>query len=271
MNIKEIKERFVTDRDFAIGKTLFVIMFAVVIFSLFLSTKIVTEVVTWYESNGEYAVNTISVEATGEVVAVPDVATFSFGIVEESESVEDAQKVASQKMNLAIAFLDEKGVSEEDIKTTNFSVNPRYEYGFCRGVECPPQTRELVGYEVNQRVQVKVKDISKAGEILAGITALSVTNISGLNFTIDDTDALKEEARSEAVLKAKEKAERLAKDLGVKLKKVVSFSENGGGRGGYAEVQSFGLKAVSEDSLVPNIPVGENTITSIVYITYEIK
>lgn len=271
MNIKEIKDRFITDRNFAIGKTLFAAMFAIVIFSLFLSTKIVSEVVTWYESDRADITNTISVEATGEIVAVPDVATFSFGIIEESESVESAQSEASKTMNLAIALLSEKGVDGDDIKTIEFSVNPKYEYGFCRGFDCPPQTRELVGYEVSQSVQVKVRDTSKAGEILAGITALEVSSIGGLNFTIDDTDALKAEARSIAVKNAKDKAEKLAKDLGVKLKKVVSFSEDGD-RGGpfYAEVKSFGIGGGAA-SVIPDLPAGENTITSRVYITYEIK
>jgi len=274
MSIKQCVNRFLTDRNYAIGWALFTTALVAGFLSLFLITKVVTEVVNWTDSSGEYATNTISVNAIGEVVAVPDVATFSFGVVEEAESVEAAQEASSKKMNLAIAFLKENGVDEDDIKTTNFSVNPRYEYSFCNGFDCPPtRERQLISYEVNQRVQVKVKNTDDAGKIIAGITALEVTNLSGLQFTIDDTDALKEEAQSLAVKNARAKAERLADDLGVKLKKVINFSSNDGGYGdefGYAEARAF--DSVSKSSaIIPDIPIGENTITSQVYITYEIK
>ena len=268
---REIKERFVTDRNYAIGKTLLVVATAVCILSVFLVTKIVTEVTSWYETSGEYASNTINVDAMAEVVAVPDVATFNFGVVEESESVEQAQESASKKMNLAIAFLKENGIEEKDIKTTDFSANPKYQYSTCRSFDCPPSTRELVGYEVRQTVQVKVRDTSKAGQILAGITSQEVSNISGLSFTVDDTEALKEQARNEAVQKARAKAEALADSLGVKIKKLVSFSEDSSGGPIYMEAKAYGIGGSADSAIAPELPVGENTITSRVYITYEIK
>ena len=264
-------QKFIEDRNYAIGKSLYLFTIVLVLLAVFLGTKIISEAYSWNDTTGDYAANTISVEAVGEVNAIPDVATFSFGVVEEAESVSAAQEAASKKMNLALAYLRENGVSDEDIKTTNFSVNPRYEYGFCQGFNCPPQKRELVAYEVNQRVEVKVRELSRAGELLAGITAQNVSNLSGLSFTIDDTDALKEEARSKAVEAAREKAKRLAKDLGVRLKKVVSFSEDGGGGPIYLEARSASVGGAFEDAVVPDIPAGENTIISRVFITYEIK
>lgn len=264
--------KFIADRNYAIGKSLYFSAVVLILLSVFLATKIVSEIYTWNDTTGDYATNTITVEGRAEVQAIPDVATFSFGVNETGESVEAAQTEASKKMNLAIAYLRENGVAEEDIKTANFSVNPHYEYGFCQGIVCPPQRQEVVGYDVNQMVEVKVRDIEKAGEFLAGITAQNITNVSGLQFVIDDTDALKEEARSKAVLAARAKADKLAKDLGVKIKKVVSFYENNHGGGPvYFESKNSAFGGDVQSSVIPDLPAGENTIVSTVSVTYEIR
>ena len=85
----------------------------------------------------------------------------------------------------------------------------------------------MAGYEVNQGVDVKVRNIESVGTILGGIGGLGASNISGLNFSIDDEDELKKEANELAINDAKEKAEILADNLGVKLVRIINFSESG--------------------------------------------
>lgn len=270
--LKKCIQRFTGDRNYAIAWTLLGAVLVSGFLSVFLITKIVSEVRIWSENGQEYATNTISVQAEGEVIAVPDIATFSFGVNITSESVESAQEESAKVMNLAIAYLTDNGIEEKDIKTTNYYVSPKYEYNYCIGINCPPQESQLVGYEVNQSVEVKVRETNKAGEILSGIGAQGVTNVSGLNFTIDDETALQDEARSKAVKEARKKAEQLAEDLGVKLKKVVSFSEdnNYGGGPEYA-IRAMDGAVKSSVSVAPQLPIGENIIISNVYITYEIR
>lgn len=244
---------------------------ALLLLSVFLLTQIVTEVKDW-RSDGEYATNTITVSGIGEVFAVPDIATFNFRVESVADSAEAAQSDSTEIMNGALAYLKDKGIDEKDIKTTSYNVGPKYEYRPCTGFSCPPSNRELVGYEVSQNVTVKVRETEEAGEILSGISGKGVTNISSLQFTIDDTDKLREEARSQAVADAKEKAEKLADDLGVKIKKVVSFNEGGNSGPPMMYLERGVSDMVIESSAVaPELPVGENTITSNVSITYEIK
>ena len=223
--------------------------------------------------------NVITVSGHGEVQAVPDIATVNFTISKEAKTVEDAQTQVAEIEEGVLDFLDEVGISKKDIKTTSASFNPKYEYQYgevlpCNEFGCPPSRGKnvIVGYTSSQSIEIKIRDTEQVGEVMAGLGSLEVTNMYGPNFTIDDEDALKMEARRMAIEEAKEKAEILARDLGVRLKDVVSFDESGNDfypmfRG--AEMMAFD-EAVSTAS-VPEIPAGENTISSDVTITYEIK
>jgi len=220
--------------------------------------------------------NTITVSGVGEVTAIPDTAQFSFAVLNEAKNVNDAQEAVTTTMNNIIALLKKAGVDEKDIKTTNYTISPRYEYRTTGGVEIQiyplPRTQVLVGYEVSHWVSVKVRETEDVGSLLSQIGNQGATNVSGVNFTLDDEDAVQREARQKAIGDAKEKAKLLAKDLGVDLVKIVSFNEYGGGPIYYrAESLGFDDKAVGAPSPVPDIPVGENTFTANVSITYAVE
>lgn len=221
-------------------------------------------------------VATISVTGEGEVLARPDIATFSFSVVSEADDAGSAQEESARAVNTILAYLNDEGIDEKDIKTQYYNLNPRYDYlqSICpREGLCPPGERVLRGYEVNQTVLVKVRDVDTAGSLISGVGTLGATNVSSLQFTIDDEDELYAEAREKAISDAKDKASKLAEDLGVKIVRITGFYEEGGGRGGdmynmKAEMVAFDS---ADESIAPNIPTGENTFTSRVNIVYEIK
>lgn len=214
--------------------------------------------------------NTITVNGAGEVFAVADVATFSFTVRTDAPDIATAQTAATEKVNAALEAVRALGVEDADMKTTNFMTNPKYKYGYYTW-----ETKEnpVVGYEVAQTTEVKLRATDKTGEFVAKLAEVGVTEVSGPNFTVEDEDALKEEARALAIADAKAEAERLAADLGVRLVRITSFydeSGNGvyyGGDMGYAESDMMMVKAVP----APQMPAGENKIMSNVSITYEIR
>lgn len=225
---------------------------------------------------------TINVEGVAEVTAVPDVGSFHFTVEAEAADVAAAQEESGEKINDIMAYLkSEGGVEEKDIKTTGYNAYPRYEY---RRENCISEfgcesERVLVGYVVTQNVQVKVRDTEKAGALIGGVGSRGATNMSSLSFEVDDIEVLKEEARLLATADAKEKAERLAKELEVRLGDVISFSDGSNG-GGYpvpydtraVMMDAYGGDmAVEEAAFAPEISVGEDTITARVTITYQIK
>ena len=245
--------------------------------ALFLLVSTISELKAFrFIGSGVTASNTISVSGMGEVFAVPDTAEFTVSVHEEADTVALAQDEATKKTNAIIAYLKEADVEEKDIKTVSYSVNPKYEWGtaVCREGYCPPGKQTLVGFEVSQSISVKVKDTKKAGELLSGVGSRGASDVSGLSFTIEDEDALKAEARSKAIAKAKEKADALASELGVTVVRVVGFNEDSGGYPIYYSktmaMDSMG-RGGAEVAPAPELPTGENKITSNVNITYEIR
>lgn len=217
---------------------------------------------------------TITVEGSGEVVAVPDVATFSFSVEAEAATAEEAQAVSAEKMNAILAYLKEAGVAETDIKTTNYNLYPKYRYEerICNGFGyCPPGEQIQDGFTVSQMVSVKVRKTDEAGGLIAGVGEREATNISGLNFTIDDTDALKEQAREQAIANARAKAEVLAENLGVKITGLAGYYENSP-MYGYGDDEHFAIETRAMDAMAaPELPAGEQETTVTVSITYEVK
>jgi uncharacterized protein len=100
---------------------------------------------------------------------------------------------------------------------------------------------------------------------------LGITNISGPTFSIDNEDALRDEARSLAIKDARDKAEVLARDLGVRLGSVASFSENGGYYPMYESKAVMNQAADTGSAMPPTLPRGENKITTNVTVVFEIK
>ena len=211
---------------------------------------------------------TISVSGEGTVLAVPDIGTFQFSVVVESETAAEAQDVAASRHNDIIDFLRESGVEETDIKTFGYSLQPRYR--FVEPARGGTRERELIGYEVRQTVEVRVRDLDEAGFLLVGAGERGASNISNLRFTIDDESVYLDEARALAIGDAKERADRLAEQLGVRVVRVVEFSEESYGMPFMARSPMMDSVAM-ESATVPELPVGENEVTRRVTITYEVR
>lgn len=219
---------------------------------------------------------TISVDGTGEVLTVPDIGRFSFSVNAEGETADAVQEASGTKINDVLAYLKEQGIEEKDIKTANYNLYPKYRYEerVCAfNSYCPPGDRIEDGFEVSQTVTVKIRETDKATSIIAGVGERGATNISGLDFTIDDMEALRTEAREKAIIDAKEKAEILAKQLDVRLVRIISYYDN---NGNYPEPY-YDTKMVSMDSTESSgfdgaeLPMGEDSTKVSVSITYEIK
>jgi len=221
--------------------------------------------------------NSIAVAGKGEIFAKPDIASFTFSVDADAADAVAAQKKSADAMNAIVAYLKENGVADKDIKTSNYSLNPKYRFEQVTCVQaynCPGGKQILDGYTVSQSVTVKVRDTGKAGDLISNVGAKGATNISGLSFTIDDIEKLKRDARELAIKDARANAEKLASDLGVHLGRIMTYSEDQGG--GYPPIMydkamsmTSGARAMPEAA--PTIPTGENTITSNVSIIYELK
>ena len=226
--------------------------------------------------NSDKIENTITFSGHGEVTAVPDIASVYFTISQDAKTVKEAQTKVAEIEKKALASLKANEIDEKDIKTTDASFYPKYEYQYDAKASVSeyssyrPGKSVIVGYTASESITVKIRNTDNAGKVIQELGTLGVSNLSGPNFTIDNEDGLKAEARKKAIDDAKEKAKSLAKDLGVKLGKITSFSESGN----YPSpvyAKSMMEDSVSSSPVPAEIPKGENTISSDISITYEIK
>lgn len=219
-------------------------------------------------SAAAYPARTISVSAEGKVVVAPDIATLSFSVVSQGKDPVNLQEDNNKKINSAIEFVKSQGVESKDIKTSDYNLSPNYRW------DEKTRTSIIDGYILTQTVVVKMRDLSKVASILGGLPARGINQLGGVNFTIDDPDKFLNEAREEAYNKARAKAEAMAKYNDVRLRKVVSFNEYGGGPiypMMYAKEAALGRGGDVALPPMPTIEPGSQEVTVNVNVVYEIR
>lgn len=186
---------------------------------------------------GPGGVNGINVNANGSATGTPDVAVLQLGVEVEAPTVEAVRDAAATAQTAVIDSLKSNGVTDPDIQTQQFSINPQYDVAGSQpvapGAISPPVApgRQVIrGYRVSNLIVVKVKDLSKVSKTLDDATRAggNSTIVRGISFTIDDPEELMAQAREEAVEKARAQAETLARLSNVSLGKLISISESGG-------------------------------------------
>lgn len=237
-----------------------------VIFAVFLLVSINQKL------NTATTTNTVSFSGEGKVLAKPDIAMVEFSIITEAVTSKTAQDDNSMKSQKVTDFLKKQSIEEKDIKTISYNIYPKYSYPSpVIYNQFPERSNEpkIIGYQVTQSFQVKVRDFDKLSGIVDGLVSVGVNNVNNLGFLVEDPEKLKSEARTKAVADAKKKADELKNQIGIRLGKIINFSEGFGGYPGsyFLEAKSGG--GVGGDG--PSLPPGENEITVNVTLTYQIK
>ena len=247
------------------------VWFVLIILGIFLTVKTLDAFKALRVPSSAY--DTISVSGDGEVFAIPDLATFSFGVSSDAKTVTEAQSSVTKKMDAILAGLKDLGIEEKDIKTTDYSVYPKYTYAssVCSPGYCPPATQKQDGYTANHSVSVKVRKTDDAGKALATAGDKGATNLSSISFTVDDPNKITEEARAKAIEDAKAKAKILAKELGVTLVRIVSFTDGSDAGAPVPYYRTLGMDAGTAMSKAPTLPTGENKVSLTVSVVYEIR
>ncbi|MBI4138456.1 MAG: SIMPL domain-containing protein [Candidatus Wildermuthbacteria bacterium] len=213
-----------------------------------------------------------SATAQGEVTAIPDVATFSFGVLTQGNlDLGVLQEENAKKTTAAIEYIKSKSVESKDISTQSYSVEPRYQYYNCGNDTsvCPPP--DIVGYTVSQHILVKARDFAVAGDLLAGVVKNGANSVSQLSFSLDDPEEAQNEARAKAIAKAKTKAQMLAKAGGFSVGRLLSIQENQDMPYPYPAIYEAYGKGGADSAPVPSIEPGSQKIRSTITLVYEIR
>lgn len=212
----------------------------------------------------------ISFTGEGKVYAKPDVALVSLGVHSDASKSQDAVDKNNEKMNAVIKSVKNAGVADEDIKTTLYSLNPIYDNQVEPMAYLYPRTNKVIGYSLDQQIEVKIRDLSKINNILDGATAVGATNVGNLQFVVDKPEVFQAQARAKAIAKAKEKMKEMVAQSGINVGKLVGVSD------GYSYPQpmyGIGGGSMMKDSasVAPEIQSGQQEIVSNVTLTYRVK
>ena len=232
---------------------------------------------TYSKSIEPSAFRSFTVSGEGKITAIPDVAQFTFSVITEGgKDIAKLQKENTDKVNKAIDFVKSQGVESKDIKTLNYNLDPQYQYFSCprplagEAKPCPPP--EIVGYKINQTVQVKVRDFAKIGAILSGVVDKGANDVSQLSFTIDDPTKLQDSAREQAISKAREKAKLVAKAGDFGVGRLLGIEEGFGSTPFYKYAQPMAVSFDSEGmASTPSIEPGSQEVSVTVTLRYEIR
>lgn len=193
----------------------------------------------------------ITVTGVGQSAASPDSMTVDLGISVLADSVAEGRSRAAERAQALIASVKDRGVADDDVQTVRYSIQPEYDYR--------EGGQTLRGYRVSNDLQVRVRELGSAGDILdaaaaAGGDEVTINNIS---FSVEEETAVRDQAREAAWNDARARAEHLASLSGRSLGAVVEIVETIGRPPGPGPMPRMAMAA---DAATP-IEAGSTAIT----------
>lgn len=202
----------------------------------------------------------LSVVGEGKVEAIPDSASVQAGIeVSGATTIEAVQKTINETNNKIVDSLLKLGVPKKDIKTSNYSINPNYQFEGGRN--------NINGYNGNATLSIKVKKIELLPSVVEEVTKNGANQIYGTSYNIENPQKYREEARNKAIKNAKEQAQKLASSLGIRLGKITNIAESSPTNPIMIRDVAMGMGKGGTPDLQP----GSETITSTVTLYFEKK
>lgn len=206
----------------------------------------------------------LEVSAEGRTTRVPDLATIRAGVVTQATTASAALAANATQMARVLAAVKRAGIAERDIQTASVSLSPQYRYVNNQ----PPQ---LTGYQANNTIAIRFRDIAKAGPILDALVKEGANQIDGPNLSLDNPDAALDEARTDAIKRARDRAELYAKAAGLKVVRILSIGEGGENAGGPQPPVMFARAAKLEAQSDTAIAAGERDVTATVNVRFLLK
>lgn len=212
----------------------------------------------------------ILVSGEGTAQTKPDMAVLDLTVTRQATTAREALDANNEAMNKVLEAMKAEGIEDRDLQTSGFNIQPDYFYPQ-RKSNGEQEPAKITGYTVRNSLTVRVRDLDKLGQVLDKSVTLGVNEGGNVSFTNDNPEAALNEARVQAMRKAKEKAETLAKAADVSLGKILEISE-------YAnrpqpiplQRQKMATMEMAADSSVP-MATGENEYSVTVSISYAIE
>jgi uncharacterized protein YggE len=207
-------------------------------------------------------VSGISVVGEGIVLAQPNLVRITLGVDVFDQSLANAQAQAAQRMDAVVSKLKADGIADTDIRTVSFNISPQYDQ------QGNPNQPVLRGYQVQNLVEVKSTNVGGLGSLLDDVVGSGATRVQGIAFESSDMEALKNQARDQAMANARAKAEQLARGAGVTLGRPTTIEESD--TGGVTPVRQLSAAPAAAAPATPIQP-GQLQVSTTVRVIWSIQ
>lgn len=203
---------------------------------------------------------TLDISAEGRVSRVPDVATIRAGVVAQAPTAAVALADQATRMARVLAALKKAGIAARDIATAQVGLQPQYRY-------TDGQPPVVTGYQATNSVAVRFREVARAGAILDGLVAAGANQIDGPDLAVDQPDTALDEARTQAVTRARARAELYARAAGLHVRRIVSISEGAAETGGPRPPMLY-ARAAAAAQADTQIAAGERDLSVTVQVRF---
>lgn len=200
----------------------------------------------------------LSVVGEGKVDVVPDTANIQAGITVDSKTVKEAEDKINEINNRIVTAVETLGIDKKDIRTSNYSISPNYNF-------TPDGRSDISGYAGNATLTITVREQELVPQVITAATEAGANQVYNSGFIVDDPSKYREEARNKAIQNAKEQAQKLANELGIKLGRIVNIVES---TSQPPEIYPV-MRSAPDIGGAPDLQPGSQTITSVVTLYFE--
>ncbi|MFH4433570.1 oxidative stress defense protein [Vibrio diabolicus] len=146
----------------------------------------------------------------GEVIATPDMATFSVKVVDTTMTAEQAKQSVDKTVEQFLKNLSDAGLSKDNVTSSNLYLAPQYHY--------PKSGKaELVGYRASRSIDVTVTDLKNLNQYLDMALEAGINQVDNIQLKVSNQAEYQQKARMAAIQDAREKAASLATGFEKKL------------------------------------------------------
>jgi len=230
--------------------------------TLFVYTKVVGPIPFSVSQTTTNKTDLFTVTGTGKVSAIPDIAKVTVGIQAKGTTVKIAQDEMNRTINTVSDAIKKLGVDKKDIKTTNYNINPTYDYSNGK--------QTITGYNANTNLEITIRNLEQANTVIDVSTANGANTVGNVSFDVEDKTKAQNDARKLAIEEAKKKATDASSVAGFRLGSIINYQEsfNGG-----TQPRAYLMATKSNDtvSAPTELESGSEEIQVTVTLSYEIQ
>lgn len=207
--------------------------------------------------------NVITVQSTEEVKVVPDMAELVFSVTTQAADAKVCQEQNSKDLDNVISFLKGTGIAETSIQTSNYGLDPIYDWN---------SGRTITGYEMNTTITVSDIPIDQAGTLISSSVEAGINSISQVTYLSSKYDETYQQALKNAIASAKVKAEAIAEAGGCTLGPVVHVEEyNDNQIARYSTYKNAAVEDMAAGAASMSVEPGQLSVEARVTVEFEIQ